>query len=178
MNLEWINLFLKAHQLRQQHNNTKEDLIRQVNWMPISSQVTDSKSSLTKIRMWYGIQPYNIFRFLLFYFSIPPLMHLLWVWFIPNFEYSTPQKLKISYVCRQMMYTVSVVLVVLFSHHSLGFKISSLFEYLVASTLTGFKSSHKIYSCLLYLAQKQYIQSIVRAEAVSTMKATVKIGFH
>ena len=51
MNESRMNLFLKARQLRQQqqqHNNTKEDLIRRVSQLaPSSSQVTDSKSSLT-----------------------------------------------------------------------------------------------------------------------------------
>ena len=57
------------------------------------------------------------------YFSILfllfPLMHVLW--YIPNFWYAPPQKLKINHFFGKMMYYSCLVLVVLLSHHSLGF---------------------------------------------------------
>ena len=75
----------------------------------------------------------------LFYFSIPPLMHLLRIdSFIPNFGYAPPQKLKINYLFQYMMYYICLVFVFLLSHHSLGLvdyfsssSSSSLFELIV-----------------------------------------------
>ena len=70
-----------------------------------------------------------IYIILLFYFYYSASSPFLGR-FIPNFGYAPPQKLEINNNFRQMMYLISVVFMLFLSHHSLGLKISSLFEYL------------------------------------------------
>ena len=123
-----------------QTTTTEEEVLMRVNQLKhqihqhgehSKSLVINSKNILvlTNIHTEFNNITYTYYSIILFlFFRSSPFGH-----FIPNFGYAPPQRLKINYIFRKMMYYSCLVLVVLLSHHSLGlvYYFSSFFFFLL-----------------------------------------------